>query len=496
MSRQWYPAATQNVRARRLCGAVSDRNINVKKPWLAASLISVTAVIGLAGVHHEAHMGLVRGLSSFRAALPPGTTFTYGTATPSILALGATLTDITLRDGSITLRASQMRLGHPRSLPDGRLSIRGVDVREPFLQTPTQIIHGSALSLRKLILPKAREAAEGHSRIDLAHVTLAHGQIEQLSIQNLAQSSPPAPVNVHSLFTRRLIVDNYGPALLTTLRADAATVAYERTLQAPGHDPQLVSGQASLERLDLKQVDLAAQVAALWDHLPLPSQIAPPQSFAAHNFRLNMTSGLFRLDDLHGTGALENQIATVTQDLKGFHFQSDEKLPFHINGAGSTAHYVQVSNLADHTSRTNATLAVPGFMTLTADARTIQTDFTERHPSQQQLLQSTALQNVTISLQGDRLLDAGFLLAARQIGNGTTAEQIRERTAQILQAGLSANPALAAIPDYVEHPTGRTLTVTYASATPMSLTALNAAMSSPAAMLTFLASPDLKAFAQ
>lgn len=468
----------------------------MKRPWLTASLISVIAVIGMAGVHHEAHMELVRGLSSFRAALPPGTTFTYGSARPAILSLGATLTDITLRDGSITLRAARMRLGHPRPTPDGGLSIRTVEVREPFLQTPTQIIHGSTLSLRQLILPPSRPPAEGHSRIDLAHIALAHGQIEQFSVQNLAPSSPPGPVNVHSLFADRFTLDNYGPALITTLRTAGATIAYERTVQAPGHDPQLVSGQASLERLDLKQKDLAAQVAAAWDHLPFPLHMAPPQSFDARNFRLSLTSGTFRLEDLHGTGTLKDQTATLTQDMKGFHFQSDEKLPFPINGTGATAHYVRISSLADHTSRTTATLTVPGFMTLKADAGTIQTGFADGHPSPQQILQSTALQNITLSLQGDRLLDAGFVLSARQAGNGLTADQLRQQATQVLQAGLSANPALGAVSDYVANPAGRTLTVTYASETPMSLKALNEALSSPATMLAFLASPDLKASAQ
>lgn len=468
----------------------------MKRPWLTASLISVTAVIGMAGVHHEAHMELVRGLSSFRAALPPGTTFTYGSAHPAILSLGATLTDITLRDGSLTLRASRMKLGHPRPTPDGGLSIRAVEVREPFLQTPTQIIHGSTLSLRQLVLPPSRPATEGHSRIDPAHIALAHGQIEQLSVQNLVPSPSPGPINVHSLFSGRLTLDNYGPALVTTLRTEGSTIAYERTVHAPGQEPQLVSGQASLERLDLKQKDLAAQVAALWDHHPLPPHMAPPESFAARNFRLSMTSGTIRLDELHGTGTLENQTATMTQDLKGFHFQSDEKLPFPINGAGSTAHSVQISNLDDHTSQTDASLTVPGFMTLTASARTVQTDFAQGHSSPQQMLQSTALQNVSFSLKGDRLLDTGFVLSARQAGNGMTAEQLRQQAAQVLQTALSVNPALSAIPDYVANPAGRTLTVTYASGTPVSLRVLNDAFSSPASMLAFLASPDLKASAQ
>lgn len=468
----------------------------MKRPWLTASLISVTAVIGMAGVHHEAHMELVRGLSSFRAALPPGTTFTYGSAHPAILSLGATLTDITLRDGSLTLRASRMRLGHPRPTPDGGLSIRAVEVREPFLQTPTQIIHGSTLSLRQLVLPPSRPATEGHSRIDPAHIALAHGQIEQLSVQNLAPSASPSPINVHSLFAGRLTLDNYGPALVTTLRTDSSTIAYERTVHAPGQEPQLVSGQASLERLDLKQKDLAAQVAALWDHHPLPPHMPPPQSFAARNFRLSMTSGTMRLDELRGTGTLENQTATMTQDLKGFHFQNDGKLPFPINGAGSTAHSVQISNLDDHTSRTDASLTVPGFMTLTASARTVQTDFAEGHSSPQQMLQSTALQNVTFSLKGDRLLDTGFVLSARQAGNGMTADQLRQQTAQVLQTALAVNPALSAIPDYVASPAGRTLTISYASGTPVPLRVLNDAFSSPASMLAFLASPDLKASAQ
>ncbi|WP_408872952.1 hypothetical protein [Gluconobacter roseus] len=468
----------------------------MKRPWLTASLISVIAVMGMAGVHHEAHMELVRGLSSFRAALPPGTTFTYGSAKPAILSLGATLTDITLRDGSITLRATRMRLGHPRPTPNGGLSIRSVEVREPFLQTPTQIIHGSTLSLRQLILPPSRPPADGQSRIDLAHIALAHGQVEQFSVQNLAPSPSPGPINVHGLFASRITLDNYGPALVTTLRSDGATLAYERTVHTPGQDPQLVSGQASLERLDLKQKDLAAQIAAVWDHHPLPSHMPPPQSFAAHNFRLSMTSGTIRLDDLHGTGTLENQTATLTQDVKGFHFQSDEKLPFPINGAKSAAHYVQVSNLAEHTSQTNATLTIPDFMTLKADARIIQTDFANGHSAPQQILQSTALQNMTVSLQGDRLLDTGFALSARQAGNGTTADQLRQKSSQVLQGVLSVNPALGPVSDYVANPAGRTLTIAYASRTPMSLKLLNEAVSSPAAMMAFLTSPDLKASAE
>ena len=468
----------------------------MKRPWLTASLISVIAVMGMAGVHHEAHMELVRGLSSFRAALPPGTTFTYGSAKPAILSLGATLTDITLRDGSITLRATRMRLGHPRPTPNGGLSIRSVEVREPFLQTPTQIIHGSVLSLRQLILPPSRPPADGQSRIDLAHIALAHGQVEQFSVQNLAPSPSPGPINVHGLFASRITLDNYGPALVTTLRSDGATLAYERTVHTPGQDPQLVSGQASLERLDVKQKDLAAQIAAVWDHHPLPSHMPPPQSFAAHNFRLSMTSGTIRLDDLRGTGTLEDQTATLTQDVKGFHFQSDEKLPFPINGAKSTAHYVQVSNLAEHTSQTNAILTIPDFVTLKADARIIQTDFANGHSAPQQILQSTALQNMTVSLQGDRLLDTGFALSARQAGNGTTADQLRQKSSQVLQGLLSVNPALGAVSDYVANPAGRTLTIAYASRTPMSLKLLNEAVSSPAAMMAFLTSPDLKASAE
>ncbi|GBR70468.1 hypothetical protein [Gluconobacter kanchanaburiensis] len=482
----------------------------MKRPWLTTSLISVIAVIGVAGVRHEAHMEVIRGLSSFRAALPPGTTFTYSSATPAILSLGATLTDITLREGTTTFRATRMRLGHPRPTPDGGISIRTVEVREPFLQTPGQIIHGTSLSLRQLILPPSLPApsqasssgSAPHSRIDLGHVALAHGQINQLSIQNLTASSSPGPVNIHSIFASNIVVDNYGPALVTSVHMAGGTLAYERTVKShvpfPGQlpGPQIISGQASLERGDLRQKDLAAQVAAMWEGQRMPSQTLPPESLSLHNFRLNMPSGTARLDDLRGTGNLDKQIATLTLDLKGLHFRSDRKLPFPVNGTASTAHYTQVTDLGVHTSHTTTTLTIPDFAAMKLDLVISRPSALGSPSTPQEVLQATTLKSATFSIQGDRFIDTGFTLSARQSGRGTTAEQIRARTAQALQAVLSVNPALTAIPDYVTRPANRTLTLTYVPVNPTPLTVLNDIGASPPSLMALVASPDLKASVQ
>ncbi|QDH13661.1 hypothetical protein E3E12_05055 [Formicincola oecophyllae] len=102
----------------------------LRRGWWAILLFILTGgIIGL-GVWHEAQQALAEAVGNFKAALPPGTKFTYASIRPSFLVRGVTLHGVTLARGTERFQTESIRLGHPVFQPDGALTFSSLLFRD------------------------------------------------------------------------------------------------------------------------------------------------------------------------------------------------------------------------------------------------------------------------------------------------------------------------------------------------------------------------------
>ncbi|EHH67354.1 hypothetical protein GMO_23480 [Gluconobacter morbifer G707] len=456
-------------------------------------------MISAVGIHHEAHMELVRGLSSFRAALPAGTTFTYSSAKPAIFARGALLTNVTLHTSAVTFRATQMRLGHPRTTPDGGIGINSLEIHNPSLQTASLLVHASSLSLHRLTLPPSHERHPGPVAIDPARTLLDHLLVEHLSVQNLSHTSdampvsPLAPVHMHSLTLNTFSVDNYGPSHLTTGTIQGATVAYTRMTQQSVSPSATQSGQLTFDHAQFQQQDFANYVGALKAHRELDESGLPPRQLDVRNLRVNGTGGTFWIDEITGNGTSDDGKSHFQQTWKGLHFRSMKPLPFRIDGQHSIFQATQDYSSVDQIAHIQGTLTIPALTQVIATA-----DLHFQHGSAARApLNTMRIANLAVRMEkGDRLLQRFFMFSARQAQNVVPADELRNQALRMLTPAVSHNAQLAPLPDYLLNPANRNLTLSYRPVVPVPARTLAFVLSQPLTFMAFLTSPDVRAVAE
>lgn len=472
----------------------------MNRPWLTTSLIGVIAAMGGIGVHHEARVELERGLSRFQATLPPGATFTYSSAHPAILARGAVLTDVILQNGNQTFRASKMHVGHPQSTPDGGLVISSLDIRDPSVQTPSLIMHADALSFRKLVTPPPEAGSTNLTTINLDHVALAHGRVDHLTIQNIARAQSASTPQIYNVTSDKVSIDGYGPTTTTTLSLTNTTAIVGRTIIKPGQPPRPFSAQLSLQTFRLKQASLPEIIGALQNGTPTPLNTPPAESFSADGFQISAPVGNFRIDRMTGSGKQFSGVASSQFLMSGLHVRVPGKmLPLTIDGAHSSVRITQHNNPQTGEANSNWQLAIPSFANVTLNLHlTLPAQEKDKivQRTSQQILNGSTLSSLAISVQGDRFINGLSRLTSNTKLDDAGLASAKQRNVQVVSMLLAPFPNLGAVPDFLSDPKGRTLTLSYAPASPLPLGALGAVASRSTSILQLINPNDLKAVVQ
>ncbi len=204
----------------------------------AAAVIVLILVAAAGGgtfyARQRAGQEMQAGLAAFRASLPPGSTFSYATAEPSLLSRSAHLTGVALgvRRGAFTAATADAAPGPGNSLR--HLALTKLTSSSAGGQATAE-----SLEVDNLGLPAQ---AAGLSEIDPATVTFDHGELRGLAVLANDQLKFAA---------KDATIDHYGTGQGSS--ADLAGLDLQNT--GPG------AIHAQLERLYARRLPLAEMVA-------------------------------------------------------------------------------------------------------------------------------------------------------------------------------------------------------------------------------------------
>lgn len=482
----------------------------MKRPWLTAFLTVLILCAAAIGIYREANHTLARVLTRLQESLPAHSHFTYRTAYPSLFIGGATLEDVTLRTPTASFHAAQIRLGHPRFLHDGSISLASLLLDHPDYQSSGLNFHLAKAIFRHLLIPASADTTRtdlttlgtrslaavmsfdphhlSSLRFGRAHVEgldfsfptqqpflfpdlhLSRMTVEQFTLEGYGTGSRVFGDAHHFSFALSYSTDNLpswpSPFAELLLPKDASThttmpitVTLDSITARNGHTHWLQ--HAPHEETSLAQKFYRDPLQNIWES---------PGSLRFHALKVGLgspeTGSAALLEDLTMIRRNEATTLRTETELRGLHLKPAEKQRFSIpiNGHQTVFHLTENSQnnygLWENDLAAHMTLPSIGALTFNAHSHLPTETPLQLHPSSNgaPFTQQAVMDNAVITLKGERFLD----LWAHLIHIKATPEERHHDHDGMLQAfGLliTTRPLLTPMMDYVLSPKDRTLAV-------------------------------------
>jgi hypothetical protein len=269
----------------------------VRKFSSALMLLLIIMIVGELGVRHFAQRRMESAIADLRAAIGPGASFTYATATTRVLARGARLTAVTYRNPFLTLTASDVLVGRVTGNAVGgqrigRVTLHDVQIMEPGATASIGllVLDGLVVPNSGAPLPDLSSAPPTPPRLD--SLVLDAGRLDTLHVA--------VPGSQADLTVARAAIRQYGLGRASHLDLDS--LALQVNLAPRRH--------IAIGHLRIDGPDFAGQIASLVQSGHMIHETGH-RHFDASAISIDASAPLLRI----GALAVEHDSSTAQDDL-------------------------------------------------------------------------------------------------------------------------------------------------------------------------------------
>ncbi|MDR6183757.1 hypothetical protein [Asaia bogorensis] len=440
----------------------------MKRPLLATGLCLVVIGLGAIGVRHESKAELQRALASLRANLPPDSRFEYDQAYPRFLARGAGFENARFIRGDIVLAARHLTINNPTGYLATGLSFSQIHADHVTVQGPVSGTIGE-VTLKKLLLPPfSREKRDIVTLPPASQIHFRHGQIHDIALT--ASSGCTLTMGYASL-------DNYGHDDGNAGSLHEGHVLCAKDSMVAGllsRSTHQATAPVSLDITDMHESgiryaryvgwaeqfrggSLPAHVALLSDALETPAKTETKGlSFSFLNLQLTSETSDMRRWKEGETIETRGETRNSSLKISPASPLSLVLLPVvHINTVNQTMSF----NTTTRAGMIDLTATTP--KSFTVNARLAMNNLENYDAEHLPALVSTDL---TYTDEGGNL-DALLTRIAAQ--RNMTLEDLKPTLLMSLAFVVQKVPGLSAVPEFVQSPTGKSLTLSFRPPVPL-----------------------------
>ncbi|ACI51257.1 conserved hypothetical protein [Gluconacetobacter diazotrophicus PA1 5] len=293
----------------------------MKKLLSALLLLLIIVIVGGLGLRHFAQSRMESAIADLRAAIGPGASFTYATATPRVLARGARLTAVSYRNAFLTVTASDALVGGVTGNAVGGQRIGRVTLHDVQVMEPGATASIGLLVLEGLVLPNTgptladpESAAPAPPRLD--SLVLDSGRLEGLHVA--------VPGSQTDLTVARAAVRQYGLGRTSHLDLDSLAMQINLT---PGR-------HITIGHLRIDGPDFAGQIASLLQSGHMIHE-SGHRHFDVSAIQIDASTPLMRIGHLvveHESRTAQDDLDTTLTDLEAWPPPPQDQSPLRLIG--------------------------------------------------------------------------------------------------------------------------------------------------------------------
>lgn len=472
----------------------------MKRSWLSLALICfIFGIIGI-NLYRETNSVLAHSLKLFQESLPAGTNFHYNHANINFLAQGLTLHDVTLKTQDTFFHAKTIRLGHPKTLPNGKLSLSSLLIKEASFHNEKLDFHLNHLKIRHLLIPadgklpistnlavRSMHSLATLTSFDLSE--LANIRFELGACEGLEFNFHPISSNkiliIKYLKTDNIIAEGYGLGGHVRLRLNHFSLHFQ-------FDPSILTASLKIPLLfnnplyqhpvpyylSFNNLEAHVGITQLLNH-PFRKNFELSSHFwedPVHIFwteqgglklhMLTLSQGephrnsSFTLDSLLAERKKDGDILTTDALLTGFHLHLvDYLFRQAINGQNTTLRVTDHSQKeeGEWQSQVTSLLTLPDRGTIKTESHVSLPDEINKH-----LASQITAHNTELSLQGSalvKLLTSFFITSEQPLKNSTSVDN--NPLFSHINALSTTRPLAAPLTDYLLKSENRILHINF-----------------------------------
>lgn len=459
------------------------------------SLGLIIIALGTIGtnIYHETNQNLTHSLTLFQESLPQGTIFHYDQANANLLVRGVTLHNVTFQNKENFFHAKTIRLGHPKTLPNGQLSLSSLLIKEPRYHDSHIDIEMKRLILRHILIPSdgklplstnlstesmhSLATLTSFKRSELSHLRFEWGASEGLKFTFLHSPNPTEKtILIQNLTIDKISAEGYGLGGRVKLHLDNLQLKFSLNpslLAAYLHIPLNLKESSYVNslpyQLSFRDVDAHLGITQLLNH-PFRKNTELAQDFWQNPLHMIwLEPGVFHfnnatlkelnhpnptrvsLDSFLAERHKEGEKLTTEALLKGFHLHiRNYPIETPLNGRQTTLHLLEHSeeNRGEWQSEISSLLTIPHLGTLQASSHASLPDDITDH-----LASDITLHSTEITQQGSNFV--AFLLSffrAENAPTNTLASPNNNTLLASINTLSTMRPILGPLTDYLIAP--------------------------------------------
>lgn len=430
----------------------------MKKLLSALLLLIIILIVGGLGLRHFAQRRMESAIADLRTAIGPNASFTYATATPRMLALGARFTSVSYRDPAVTVTASDAVVGRVTGTALGGQRFGHILLHDVQVMQPGVTATIALLELDGLVLPNGGPArpdgSEAPPRLD--SVLLDKGGMRGLHVA--------APASQLDLTIDRAAIAQFGLGRMSHL--DLNALSLQINLAPRRH--------VAIGHLRVDGPDFAGQIASLVQSGHMVHAVGH-RHFDVSGLAVDAAAPLLRIGHLlidHEATANQDEVETTVTDLSAWPMPPRDQSVLHMIGydhfAGMIHALTTVERQGGQMSLHPLVIDAPGMgrVTILADLDQIPVD------DPMSLMDTARIVSATIDWQ-DRSL-AAHVLDGLARSRGMEPDAYRQQV--IGNLGASPDPSMQALGRFLAAP-DRRLRIALRPPRPLNLLMLGVALS-------------------